>query len=384
MRKTAVPALDKLIKVAGELNNSYLKKAKNAGKKIVGIMCDEIPEEILMAAGCVPVLLRGTGADGTEYAEAYFRPLTCNYTRCTFNQILSGAWDFLDGAVIFNSCDHMRRVYDNWQLLPENKAYHFIYAPKKGGNLSREFYREEVRKFVAATEKKFGVEITSEKISEAIRLQNEIRKLQQRLYDLQKGKAVYLTGAELLMVMLAGVSMPREDYLELLKELLEQLKASGETFTPEVRLLYTGGHADSREFFDMLETNGAQIVTDAALYGSDVCEVLVSEDGDPLVAVSDYYFEQKPASPRKFGTAKDRMERLDRLVKEFSVDGVVMIRVSSCDVWAAEQYMARDHLQQTGVPFLELEVDYLPEGQQGQLSTRVQAFVESINAKKAE
>lgn len=57
MRKTAVPALDKLIKVAGELNNSYLKKAKNAGKKIVGIMCDEIPEEILMAAGCVPVLL---------------------------------------------------------------------------------------------------------------------------------------------------------------------------------------------------------------------------------------------------------------------------------------------------------------------------------------
>jgi benzoyl-CoA reductase/2-hydroxyglutaryl-CoA dehydratase subunit BcrC/BadD/HgdB len=42
--------------------------------------------------------------------------------------------------------------------------------------------------------------------------------------------------------------------------------------------------------------------------------------------------------------------------------------------------MARDYLKQHDLPLLELEVSYLPGGD-GQISTRAQAFVESIAAK---
>ena len=54
--------------------------------------------------------------------------------------------DFLDGAVFYNSCDHARRIYDNWLTVPGNPVYHFIYIPKKRGDLAKAFYREEIEK----------------------------------------------------------------------------------------------------------------------------------------------------------------------------------------------------------------------------------------------
>ncbi|WP_417149075.1 2-hydroxyacyl-CoA dehydratase [Parasutterella excrementihominis] len=48
-----------------------------------------------------------------------------------------------------------------------------------------------------------------------------------------------------------------------------------------------------------------------------------------------------------------------------------------CDLWAFEHFLMRKRLHENNVPFLELEVDYTPEGQ-GQIKTRVQAFVESL------
>ena len=380
MRTQSIPSLEKLIAVAENFRNEYVLAAKKAGRKIVGIQYQEIPEEILTAAGCVPVLLRGTGATGTEHAEAYFRQLTCNYTRCTFDQIMQGRWDFLDGAVIFNSCDHMRRIYDNWKLVPGNPLFSFVYAPKKRTPLAKKFWRESVKQFLADTEAKFGVKITAEKLAAAIKLHNETRRLQQQIYAMQTGKAVYLTGAELMAVMLAALSMPREDYNALLASLISELKAANETMTPGVRLLYVGGHADSYEFFKALESKRAQIVVDAMGFGESACHALVREDGDPLEAVVDYYFDGKPFAPRHFGTAPQRMAHLQDLVDRYHVDGVIVARVNMCDVWAMEQYIVRQYLAGRDIPCLELEVNYLPDAL-GQTATRMQAFVESIEAR---
>ena len=381
MSRPQIPALAKLLAVASSISNPYLEAAKAAGRKIVGTIHDEVPEEVISAAGAIPVMLRGTGSEGTELSEIYFRQLTCGYTRHTYNQILDGAWDFLDGAVIFNICDHMRRVHDNWIRKPGNPVYHFVYAPKKQGELAKGFYRAEIDKFIAATEQRFGVQITDEALARAIALHNEKRVLQQQLYAMQKARSVPLTGSELLMVMLAGKSMPLEDYNALLRELIAALKANPAVFTPAVRVLYSGGHADNLDFFQTLETRGAQIVIDGTGFGYYSCEQLVRTDIDPREALVNYYFEEIPASPRKFGTAPERRERIGRLIREYGVDGVIMSRVTFCDLWAFEQYMTRDYLQQQGVPFLELEVDYVPESM-AQVTTRVQAFVERIQAKK--
>lgn len=382
MREKRIGSLEELKAVAGKIGNRWLDQAKKDGRPIVGLVYHEIPEEILTAAGCVPVFLRGTGAEGTEMAEPYFRQLTCNYTRCTFNEVIEGAWDFLDGAVAFNSCDHMRRIFDNWQLLPGCPAYHFVYIPKKRGAIAKERYMEELRALIAATEKKFGVKVTEESLREAISLHNETRRLQREVYEMQKGDEVFLTGPELLQVMLAGISMPREDYNRLLASMIEELKAAGETFRPKIRLIYAGGHADSPKFFECLGGRGAEIVADNASFGTRACETDVRETGDPLQAIADWWFDEKPAATRQLGTQRERMERYAKLAREFRADGVILTRIAMCDVWAFEQYMARDFLSKQDIPLLELETDYNPEAA-GQIRTRFEAFAESLADRKA-
>ena len=310
-RNKEVSALRPLIQAATNIQNPYIEKAKAAGKKIVGYLYQETPVEILTAAGCVPYFIRGTGSEGTEMAEAYFRHLTCNYVRHTFNQILDGQYKFLDGAVLYNACDHARRIYDNWLTLPNSPAFHFIYIPKKRGDLAKGLYTEEIQKFVEATEKKFNVKITPEKLEAAIKLHNKVRELQHQLYEMQKGEKVYLTGTELILVMLAGVSLPAEDYIELLTKLIAELKENDETFAPKVRLLYTGGHADSIEFFELLEGQGANIVVDNLGFGSRLSAKTIKEDGDPLTNIINYYFDEMPAATRQFDTRHRHGPRLE-------------------------------------------------------------------------
>lgn len=377
-----IPELTELVEAGKNPFNSHLMDYVNKGGKTVGFLYQDTPEEILSAAGAAPIYIRGTNSEGTEMAEAFFRQLTCNYTKHTYNEILDGKWDFLDGAVFYNLCDHARRIYDNWLTVPDNPCYHFFYMPKKRSELSKDFYRKEILKLVEATEKHFGSEITKEKLLAAIKLHNKTRKLQQELYAMQKGDEVYLTGTELLMVMLAAISMPREEYNRLLENLIAKLKENGPRVKPSARLIYAGGHADNAEFFDILQQNNAQVVADNTGFGSRAADMLVREDEeDPLGALIDYYFEEKPAATRQMGTQEERMERLLNLVKEYKADGVVASRLYMCDLWAFEHFLMRKRLHDNNVPFLELEVDYTPEGV-GQIRTRVQAFVESLADRK--
>lgn len=83
--------------------------------------------------------------------------------------------------------DHSRTIYRQLENHPGNPAY-FKYVPKKRSELSKDFYREEINKLIKATEEHFGVEITKEKLAEAIKLHNETRRLQQEIYEMRKAK----------------------------------------------------------------------------------------------------------------------------------------------------------------------------------------------------
>uniref|UniRef100_UPI0025B6246A 2-hydroxyacyl-CoA dehydratase family protein n=1 Tax=uncultured Parasutterella sp. TaxID=1263098 RepID=UPI0025B6246A len=79
----------------------------------------------------------------------------------------------------------------------------------------------------------------------------------------------------------------------------------GPQIEPKVRLLYTGGHADNPKFFDLLEQQGAVVVAGNDSFGTRACDVLVSEEGDPIEAIIEYYYQQKPAATRQFGTHEE-------------------------------------------------------------------------------
>jgi len=72
-----------------------------------------------------------------------------------------------------------------------------------------------------------------------------------------------------------------------------------------------------------------------------------------------------------------RLKTILDTVEEFRVDGVVIEIIKFCDLWGVDAMPLVAALRKNGVPVLKLEREYAAGGE-GQLRTRVQAFIESL------
>jgi benzoyl-CoA reductase/2-hydroxyglutaryl-CoA dehydratase subunit BcrC/BadD/HgdB len=357
--------------------NPALREWQREGGKVIGCMYHFIPEEVITAAGLLPIRLRATASTGTELSESCFTQVNCSLVRHFFDSSLRGEFDFLDGVVTVNNCDHIRRLYDNWRRRIRTPYAHFLSFPKKSGTEQVEAYRSEISGFRKSLEESFHVAITDERLGSAIRLHNETRRLQRQLYALRRSAAPPVTGAEALAVMVAGTAMPRERYNGLLSRLLEDCRNAGGHAGHTVRVMVVGGEIDDPRFIAAIESQGCLVVTDSLGYGSRSCMEEVDTAGDPVTALARYHVMERPADPRLFGTTFARNDYVTKMAREFRVDGVVSVRLPQCDHWGFEQVNLARHLRKNRLPHLGLEVEYILGGV-GQLKTRVQAFLERI------
>ena len=103
-------ALDTFKEATETILNPMLKKWVEGGGKVMGYFCSYGPEEIITAAGMVPMRIRATGSTSTELADAYLSSINCSFCRHAFNAGLTGDYDFLEGVLWLNNCDHVRRM----------------------------------------------------------------------------------------------------------------------------------------------------------------------------------------------------------------------------------------------------------------------------------
>jgi len=227
-------------------------------------------------------------------------------------------------------------------------------------------------------ENTFYIEISDQSLHESIALHNETRRLQRGLLELNKGAGLKLTGSELNAVMIAGKSMPKAVYNRKLEKLLQIISACDEAEASKTRLLFAGEELDYPGLFDTIESQGGRIVVSFPSFGYCAIENDIDETGDPISAIAYSYLMERISSPRMFGTRDILLSHIDRLVEEYHIEGVVSARLPFCDRWGFFQKGLAEYLKGRSIPCLKLETDYIPSAQ-GQIMTRVQAFIETIN-----
>jgi len=371
-------AFDRLSDVASTLVNPEMRRWKEEGGGIVGYFCSAMPVEMITAAGLLPFRVRATGSTGTELSDSYFSSINCSFPRHAFNMALRGEYDFLDGLIIFNSCDHVRRIYDHWIRQLKTPFVQILSLPKKAEDAQVEWFREELSILRGRLQEHFGVQITDEKLGESIALHNRSRRALRRIYDLRKGPAPPVSGAEMLAVIVAGTAMPQSVYGCLLDELLADLeKAEGHT-GHRARLMVVGGLLDNPEYMRLIEEQGGLVVADSLCFGSRTLWRDVDERvRDPLTALAKYYVADRPSCARMYTEYPNRVEFLTNMIKEFHVDGVIFQRLAFCETWGFEQYSLTNDFRERNIPLLCMDREYVLGGV-GQLKTRVQAFMETL------
>ena len=378
----AAEVLLQFSRVSSTIYNLSLKRWQDRGGKIVGLVCSYVPEELFTAAGVLPFRLRATGSLDTSQGDPFAGAFTCSYVRHLLSMAFSGAYDFLDGIVCFNSCDHARRVYDIWSRKLTTPFQHYISIPHKGGADQVAVYRKELEVLKKSLESSFGVSIHDEDLRQAIRVHNQTRRLQKIIYDLKAQEIPPLTGAETLSILIAGTAMPKDEYNLLLEKLIPVLKARAGASGYIARLMVAGSCLDNPAYIQVFEELGALIVTDLLCFGADACWSLVDEtSADPLEALARYQLDERIPCARMVGQYPRRLGFIKDMVKTFNVNGVVCERMKFCDIWAAENLLFKRSLQESGIPVLSLEREYML-GNVGQMKTRIQAFLETITEGK--
>lgn len=371
-------ALEELTRLAGSVSNAAVEGWKQSGKKTVGFLCSHVPEEILYAAEILPVRLRAPGCTETTSADRYLSHLNCTYVRSCLEFINTGQFDFLDGFVGTSCCDHARRFYD---ILRETRRFDFLHlidVPRKvGGDPTTRFHAEEFGRFKQTVENAFGVQITETGLRRAVEVSNETRRLLAKLYDLRKSQHPPLTGAEALSVVVAGFSLPKEEYNLLLERLLEELDGRTPVSEYTARLMIAGsGGLDNPEYLRMMEDLGGLIVTDSLCYGSRSFFEPVPTGGDLVLNLARSYLTRPSCATMTDRTA-ERADFIIQMARDFNVDGVIFQRMRYCDLWGGQLLYVRKRLKEASIPLLSLEREYATQGEE-QLRTRVQAFLEQI------
>ena len=127
------------------------------------------------------------------------------------------------------------------------------------------------------------------------------------------------------------------------------------------------------------------VVADRYCFGSfpsreriEICEGETAFD-----AICRHYLHWNQCARFMSGDKIDqRHTELKRLVDEFRADGIVYESMKFCEFWSYEKVLASHVLQnECGVPCCTIEKEY-SLGSVGQLRTRFQAFVESLEIKK--
>lgn len=352
------------------------ERAKTEGLRRIAYFCSYVPEEILSVPGLYAYRMRAQNRISTETADSYLGLFNCSYTRSMLEAILRREPDWMDGFVFTAGCDHLRRLYDNL-LYAANPAFcHILGPPYKTHNDAREWYRDELALLSDAMARHFGLAMGDEAFREAIEACNENRRLLSSLNELRKRERPPITGEDMQRIVLTSFSLPKSLVNPALSERIDQLRDVEPDRTFRARVLLMGSQLDDPEYIRVLEEAGALVVADGYCFGSLQYEHPVGRETDPLRAIAQRYLDKIPC-PRMFEAYPERYKRILEIVREFQVQGIILQTMKFCDGWGVEANVFLNNLRDEGFPVLRLEREYALGGI-GQLKTRVQAFLESM------
>ena len=383
-----------------EANNDLVKQAKAEGKRAIGYTCYFMPEVLLDLPGCFSVRLRAPRCTSPDIATYYMSARVCHYARSLLERALEGGFNFLDAQMATETCtgtcrfqEHLQqkhldsvkdmRIIDNDDFFCE-----FSDVPFKNNENGFQHFRGQLQAHVLEPlHEHFGIDISNEAIMKAVEQHNEVYRLINEIGDYRRLDNPTITGYEFHVINLVTLVCPKELILPYLRETAEELK----TREPDMKwpfrckVVLAGSENDDPDFTKLIESCGAEVVCDRYCYGAveSRIPIEIKEGDDPLYVIARHYLETSNC-PRFMpqDEMRARKRRIAELAKEYHADGVIVASNKFCEYWSYERVIDTVVLPRDfGLPVCSIEKEYINSAS-GQLRTRFQAFVESVEIKK--
>jgi len=366
---------------------ALLQQEKKKGKKIVGYLPGGyFPEELVLAAGAIPLcMIRGGEHAAVEASIAYVDRWLDTFYRAQIGYGVSGEdpyYNILDALFVPITDSNNRALSDvlayhtNIDILPFG-------VPHTKAEAGCQYYLHGLNRVKEELEKITGVEITEQRLSDAIQRCNRERELLREISLLRKSDAVPIRAKDFVMVNHASMIADKEGLIRNLEALVQELKEVECTDGKGPRLLLTGSTLamGDHKILELIEGAGGVVVIEEFAEGIKPYWQKVETTGNPMKALAEAYFMDRIV-PAWFRPGHERLAHLVQLAKDYSVDGVIWYQLLYRESYKMQSYYFPEILKkETGLSMLTLESDYDPS-ETAQLGTRIETYMESLRREK--
>ncbi len=373
-------------------DNELVRQAQTDGGLAIGYTCFHIPEVLLNCDKMFSVRLRAPNTGSIDIATYYMSNYTCEYARALVERAIEGGYQFLDAMIGVDACSMMNRAMEHFEILNINEKPTFFVThtdmPYKITDYTVDSYVKQMRlRVLDRLSEVYGVDTSDAAIRKSVEEHNEVCRIISEIGEMRKADNPVITGYEFHVLNLVTYTCPKKLILPYLRETLEELKQrEPDAKSPfRARVAIVGSEIDDPNLTKLIEGCGALVVSDRYCFGSTPGREVIElkEDEDALTQICRHYMEVSECA-RYIADEKvmQRRETADRLAREFKAEGIIYEQMKYCDYWGFERALV-SHIMHDEYGWPVLSIDRLyNNGNSGQLRTRCQAFVESLEIKR--
>ncbi len=348
---------------------------RETGKGAVGVMPVYAPEELIHAAGYLPVGMWG-GQKTISKARAYLPPFACSIMQSVMELELEGAYDMLKAVVFSVPCDTLKCMSQKWK----GKAPSIVFTHPQNRKLesANKFLVEEYKILKGKLETILGVTITDEAVSASIDVYNENRRIMREFSDIAGKYPHIIDPVKRHAVIKARFFMEKGKHTALVRELIEELRKQPVQPWTGKKVILSGILAEPDGLLDIFSENGFAVVADDLAQESRQFRIDVPEiPGEgPLYRLAKWWQDFEGCSLAT-DTKKRRGQMLIDMARRYEADAVIICMMKFCDPEEFDYPIYYPQMDAAGVRNIMIEVDQESSSFE-QIKTRIQTFKEIL------
>ena len=378
-------SMEALLKEFAEVSatpKAQLKKYKAEGKKVIGVLPYYAPEELVYAAGMVPMGIWGTNTKSIARAKEYCATFYCTIAQLALEMLLDGTMDDLDGIITPTICDTLRPMSQNIRVSMSKKmpTIFLAHPQNRFDEFGIKFCMDQYHDVKKQLEKIASKAITPEALQNAIKVYNKSRAARREFVKLASDHCDVITPTKRMQVLKSAWFMLKDEYTEKLEALNAELKALPVCDWKGSKVVTSGIICDNPKLLAAFEENNIAIAADDVAHESRSFKTDVPECDDPIRALALQFtnMDHDILLYDKFSCQNRRGEFVANMVKESGAQGLVLFMQQFCDPEEMEYPYLKKALDKAGIPHIKLGIDQQMRDF-GQARTAIQAFADVLS-----
>ena len=374
--RTAKEIINEFKAIADNPRKAMDDYKKETGKGAVGIMPVYCPEEIVHAAGYLPIGMWGAQKKQISKARTYLPPFACSIMQSVMELQLEGVYDDLEAVIFSVPCDTLKCMSQKWNRPVPAIVFTHPQNRKIAKDAANVFAREEFNIVKEKLEDILDVHISNKAIKNSIAVYNENRAACREFSDVAAEYAAVVTPSDRHAVIKARWFMEKSRHTALVKELIAALKAEPAPEFKGKKIIVTGSQVEPYDVLDIFQENGFAIVADDLAQETRNFRQDVPDDDDALMALARAWNEFDGCSLATDAN-KPKGQMIIDAVKKYGADAVVVCMMKFCDPEEFDYPILLQEFEAAGVKNLYIEVDQESTAFE-QVKTRIQTFAEIL------